>query len=71
MRYVIAFLVAVALLVIAQNTGVVTLRFLVWKGEMSLVLVLLFTTVLGFVAGYLLGRLGGSGGRDPGPGSGP
>jgi len=60
MKYLVAALVVLALLVIAQNTGIVTLRFLVWKGEMSLVLILLFTTLLGLAAGYLLGRLGGS-----------
>jgi uncharacterized integral membrane protein len=66
-RIVVAILIALVLVVIVQNTSVVTLHFLLWNASLSLVLVLLFTALAGFLAGYLLGRLGRGGGDEGAP----
>ena len=58
MKYVVAIIVLLVLLVIFQNTDVVTLRFLFWRASLSLVLVLLLTVVIGLLAGFALGRWG-------------
>ena len=52
MKYVVLALALLVLIVIAQNTSVVMLRFLFWNVELSLVLVLLFTLLIGVAVGW-------------------
>jgi uncharacterized integral membrane protein len=49
----IALLLALAGLVIAQNTEVVSVRFLTWEFSLSRILLLGGALVAGFCAGYL------------------
>ncbi len=46
-------LMALVVLFVVQNTGVVQIRFLVWTLSMSRVLVILFVLVIGVVIGWL------------------
>lgn len=58
----ISILVLIALLVVfvVQNTGVVEIRFLAWKLGMSRALVMIFAVLIGVVIGWLWhGRSGG------------
>ena len=48
--------VFLSLVVLLQNTQVVTLRFLFWRTSMSQILVVLILFGLGFLAGYLTGK---------------
>lgn len=41
------------LIVLTQNTYVITLRLFFWQISMSQVLLILFTIILGFAAGYI------------------
>ena len=41
------------LIVLAQNTYVITLHLFFWQISMSQVLLILFTIILGFAAGYI------------------
>ena len=56
-------LALVALVLVAQNTHVVTLRLLAWELSMSLIVLLPALLLVGFGAGYLVGRLGARRGR--------
>ena len=49
------------LVVVAQNAGVTTVRFLVWEWTASQILLLGAAALIGFVAGFLLGKLSGRG----------
>jgi len=49
-------LAGLVLLFAFQNTGVVEIRFFVWKGEMSRVLVFLLLVLAGFVLGWGLAK---------------
>jgi ABC-type multidrug transport system permease subunit len=63
---VLAFLL---LILVLQNTEVVTVRFFFWDFQMSRVVLILITTLIGFLCGYLVARLFDSGkGRDIGAG---
>lgn len=56
----IALVLALAVLggiFIAQNTEVVTVRFLAWELAMSRILLLSGTMAIGLIVGYLLARL--------------
>ncbi len=55
----IALVVAVILFVIlvVQNTGVVTLHLLFWKLTMSRIILLCLVGLIGFVAGYFARRV--------------
>jgi uncharacterized integral membrane protein len=53
-------LIVLALILVFQNTAVVTFRFFFWNPAMSLIVWLLIVLVIGFVAGYLTGSLGRS-----------
>ncbi len=57
---VIAALVLVALLVlvVAQNASVVTYRFLFWTMSISQVILFPLAALLGFLLGYIVGSLG-------------
>ena len=62
-------LCVVALILVFQNTEVVTAHVLFWEFRLSLALLALFTAVLAAIAGFLLGRLrtGRGGPEDRGP----
>jgi uncharacterized integral membrane protein len=51
---IFAFLIALVLIFVVQNTQVVEFRFLVWTISMSRALMLFGTLAIGFVAGWLL-----------------
>lgn len=60
---IILILVAIAIILIFQNTEVVTFKILLWDVTMSRIVWLLIVLVIGFVAGYLAGTLGRSGSK--------
>lgn len=51
-------LVALLVLVVAQNASVVTYRFLFWTMSMSQVILFPFAALLGFLLGYIVGSMG-------------
>ena len=53
-RWCILVICLLFIIFVAQNTHVVSVRFLFWKAEASRVLVLIGTFSLGLVAGWLL-----------------
>ncbi len=55
---VLMLLIVVVLIVIVQNSDTITLRFLAWDTNISLLAVLLVTALLGLAIGYIVGRLG-------------
>ncbi len=57
---VIVGIVLLILLVIfvAQNTGVVTYRFLLWSVSMSQVILFPLAAFVGFLLGFLIGNVG-------------
>ena len=57
-KKVIAALVAICayLVVLAQNTEVVTVKLLFWEASMSRIILMTITGIIGFVIGYLFGR---------------
>ena len=44
------------LVVLLQNTQVVTLRFLFWKISMSRIILLPFVMLAGFIIGFMVGK---------------
>lgn len=50
-------LALLAVVVILQNTDVVTVNFLFWHASLSRVLLLLVTLLVGFVLGFLVAKL--------------
>jgi uncharacterized integral membrane protein len=57
-RIVITAVLAVVILVlIVQNTEVVAIRVLFWDFQMSRVILILLTSLTGFVCGYLFARI--------------
>jgi uncharacterized integral membrane protein len=56
-------LIVIALIMVFQNTAVVTFRFLFWNPAMSLIVWMLIVLAIGFVAGLLAGTLGRSGSK--------
>jgi uncharacterized integral membrane protein len=57
-KAIIASLLAILVLVfVVQNTEVVAVRLLFWDFRMSRVLLILLTTVIGFVGGYIVANL--------------
>lgn len=55
--WIAAFLLLIAIILVAQNTGIVTLRFLFWEAAMSRVVLLLITLVVGFLIGFVTAKL--------------
>ena len=57
----IAILIALilALIILVQNTQVVTFRLFFWSAEISQLLLVLLTLALGFVLGFLIAKLTG------------
>jgi uncharacterized integral membrane protein len=51
---VLLVLIILFLIILAQNTQVVTLRLLFWKIEMSQVILVPVTMIIGFILGYLV-----------------
>ncbi len=57
-RLVVAILLGILVLVLVlQNTEVVSVRFFLWDFSMSRVVLVLLTTLIGFVCGYLVARV--------------
>lgn len=54
---IIGVLVVLALIILIQNSQIVTLHFLFWQISMSLIIWLIFTLIIGFGIGYLLQML--------------
>ena len=48
----VTFLVVLFLIILVQNTQVVTFRFLMWEFSMSQIILVLLTTLIGIVLGY-------------------
>jgi uncharacterized integral membrane protein len=48
-----------ALIILVQNTQAVTFRLFFWSAEISQLLLVLVTLVLGFVLGFLVAKLTG------------
>lgn len=57
-----AVLAVLCLIVVVQNTEVVTVRFLIWEAALSQVILLLLVLLAGFLLGYLVARLRARGG---------
>jgi uncharacterized integral membrane protein len=53
-------LLVLFLVVLGQNTEVVTLRFLIWKISMSRIVLMLLSMLIGVVMGFVVARLTGS-----------
>lgn len=49
-------LIVLFLIVLLQNTHVVRMRFLFWQVGMSQIILLPLILLIGFVAGYILGK---------------
>ena len=54
---IILVLVTLFIIVLIQNTQVVTLRLLFWKVEMSQIVLIPLVLFVGMVVGYLLGTI--------------
>ena len=53
-------LIALFLIVLIQNTQVVTLRLFFWKIGMSQIILIPLTMLIGFVVGYIVTRVPGN-----------
>ncbi len=53
-QIVVAFLVLLVVILMIQNAGAVNVRFLFWRFEMSLFLVILLSVLLGGIVGYFI-----------------
>ena len=60
MTIVILVLIALFVIILVQNTQVVTLRLLFWKIGMSQIILVPLTMLIGFVIGYLVAKVTGS-----------
>lgn len=54
---IVALVVVLLIVFVAENLGVVEVRLIVWHTEIRLAWALLLSAALGFVAGWLLPRL--------------
>ena len=57
-KKVIAALVAIVfyLVILAQNTEVVTVKLLFWEATMSRIILMTITGIIGFIIGYLVAK---------------
>lgn len=55
----ILIVVVLALIVLFQNTQVVTFRFLFWSKDISQIVLVLLTLALGFVLGFIAAKFKG------------
>lgn len=60
---VILVVIAFFLIILIQNTQVVTLRLLFWKVGMSQIILVPLIMVIGFIIGYLVAKVTGSHGK--------
>lgn len=58
---IILVLLLLSLVILVQNTQVVTIRVLFWHMSMSRILLIPLLIIIGFVIGYLVAKLGGQG----------
>jgi uncharacterized integral membrane protein len=60
-KKVIAALVAIGiyLVILAQNTEVVTVKLLFWEASLSRIILMTITGMIGFIIGYVFGRFSG------------
>ena len=58
---IVAALVAIALylIILAQNTEIVGVKFLFWEAHMSRIILMTIMGIIGFIFGYLVGRFSG------------
>jgi uncharacterized integral membrane protein len=56
---VVLVVLVLALIILVQNTQIVTFRLLFWSAEISQLLLVLLTLALGFVLGFLVAKLTG------------
>ena len=56
---VILVLIGLFLIILVQNTQVVTLRLLFWKIDVSQIIMVPLTMLIGFVIGYLVAKATG------------
>jgi uncharacterized integral membrane protein len=58
---IIVALVGIAfyLIILAQNTEVVGVKFLFWEAYMSRIILMTIMGIIGFIIGYLVGRFSG------------
>ena len=56
---VILVLIDLFLIILVQNTQVVTLRLLFWKIDVSQIIMVPLTMLIGFVIGYLVAKATG------------
>ncbi len=50
-------IVVVLIIFISQNTALVEINFLFWTFSMSGIILILLTSLLGIIVGFILGRL--------------
>jgi uncharacterized integral membrane protein len=60
MTIVILVLVALFVIILVQNTQVVTLRLLFWKLGMSQIILVPLTMLIGFILGFIVAKATGS-----------
>ncbi len=56
-RGVIIVLIGLFLVVLLQNTQVVSVRLLLWQISMSRIILLSLILAIGFIAGFIAGRI--------------
>ena len=54
---VVLVIIGLFLIVLIQNTQVVTLRLLFWKLEIAQIILVPLTMVIGFILGYLVAKV--------------
>jgi uncharacterized integral membrane protein len=60
---IILIIAALFLIILLQNTQVVTLRLYFWQLTMSRIILLVVTLLVGFVVGYIIAKLSGRRGK--------
>jgi uncharacterized integral membrane protein len=59
MTVVVLVLVALFVIILVQNTQVVTLRLLFWKLGMSQIILVPLTMLIGFIIGFIVAKVTG------------
>jgi uncharacterized integral membrane protein len=57
---VISVLIALFVIILIQNTQVITLHLFFWKIGMSQIILIPLTMLIGFVVGYIVAKLTGN-----------
>lgn len=55
---IILILIALFVIVLIQNTQVITLQFFLWKISMSRIILISLLMVVGFIIGFLVAKVG-------------